>query len=223
MLTVAGNVLDGSFEAFTPRVSLDFDLAAGRMLFASLAKGVKSGGSRTEEEQITGQYWGYDGAEKLGTPPRLYNQILRQIAASRGNDVGQNARLFALANAAMADAGIQCWHAKYLYDRWRPVVGVREANVGTGPSGLGDGNPLTDGDSYWEPLGAPRRDCIEIEQTQLYIHYICNVPYFRMMDSVPGTTMDPPAEEVTRLFNTLLPMKWALRVVGLKLSSWVIL
>ncbi len=44
VLTVAGNVLDGSFEAFTPRISLDFDLPAGKMIFASVAKGVKSGG-----------------------------------------------------------------------------------------------------------------------------------------------------------------------------------
>jgi len=44
VLTISGNVLDGKFEAFTPRVSFDFDLTADNMLFASAAKGVKSGG-----------------------------------------------------------------------------------------------------------------------------------------------------------------------------------
>lgn len=120
------------------------------------AKGALTGGDRSPEEQTIGIYWGYDGADRLGTPPRLYNQILRQIAADRANTPAQNARLFGLANAAMADAGIQCWYAKYLYDLWRPVVGIREADVGTGPTGLGDGNPHTAGDVHWLPLGAPQ-------------------------------------------------------------------
>jgi hypothetical protein len=72
-----------------------------------------------------------------------------------GNDVVANARLFALVNLAMADAGIACWESKYFYDFWRPVLGVRESDPGTGPSGLGDGNPLTIGDPAWTPLGAP--------------------------------------------------------------------
>ncbi len=118
-------------------------------------KGGATRGARTEDEEIIGLYWGYDGPDELGTPPRLYNQVLRTIAIARGNSVGENARLFGLANAAMADAGIQCWHAKYLYDLWRPVVGIREANPGTGPTGSGDGNPLTTGDAFWAPLGAP--------------------------------------------------------------------
>lgn len=34
-------------------------------------------------------------------------------------------------------------------------IQIREADVGTGPSGLGDGNPWTTGDVNWRPLGAP--------------------------------------------------------------------
>ena len=74
---------------------------------------------------------------------------------SQGNDAFANARLFLLVNLALADAGIACWEAKYHYDFWRPVVAIREAEPGTGPSGLGDGNPLTAGDPSWTPLGAP--------------------------------------------------------------------
>lgn len=44
VLTITGNVLDGKFEAFTPRVSFDFDLTPDNMLFVSAAKGVKAGG-----------------------------------------------------------------------------------------------------------------------------------------------------------------------------------
>jgi membrane-associated phospholipid phosphatase len=119
-------------------------------------KGSLTGGTRTPEETTVGLFWAYDGAQKLGTPPRLYNQIVRTIAIQKYNTLAQNVRLFALVNMAMADAGIQCWLSKYRYEIWRPVVGVREADPGWGPTSLGDGNPSTEGDPYWLPLGAPR-------------------------------------------------------------------
>jgi vanadium chloroperoxidase len=64
---------------------------------------------RTANQTLIGIYWGYDGAAELGTPPRLYNQIVRTVAIAQGNSVDQNARLFALVNAAMGDAGILAW------------------------------------------------------------------------------------------------------------------
>lgn len=118
-------------------------------------KGALTGSSRTPEETTIGLYWAYDGAKGLGTPPRLYNQVVREIAKNQGNDLAANARLFALVNMAMADAGIQCWDSKYHYDLWRPVIGIREADPSWG-SGDGDGNPQTEGDPYWLPLGAPK-------------------------------------------------------------------
>jgi hypothetical protein len=51
---------------------------------------------RTTEETLIGLYWGYDGAIGLGTPPRLYNQIIREVAMKQGNTLAKNARLFAL-------------------------------------------------------------------------------------------------------------------------------
>ena len=65
------------------------------------------------------------------------------------------ARLLALVNVAMADAGVAIWESKYHYDLWRPITGIREADEGTGPTGLGDGNPDTVGDPDFLPLGAP--------------------------------------------------------------------
>ncbi len=117
--------------------------------------GVITSTERTAEQTITGIYWGYDGPPKLGPPPRLYNQVVRTIAQQKQNDVYTNARLFALVNVAMADAGIACWETKYYYNFWRPILGIREADEGTGPSGLGDGNSATTGDVDWTPLGAP--------------------------------------------------------------------
>lgn len=102
---------------------------------------------RTAEQTQIGTYWGYDGSPGLGTPPRLYNQIAQVIANQKGNTEIQNARLFALVNLAMADAGIQCWESKYVYGFWRPVTAIR--------GGTNDGNIDTLGDVNWTPLGAP--------------------------------------------------------------------
>ena len=110
---------------------------------------------RTEQQRLIGIYWAYDGTPSLCAPPRLYNQIAVQIARERGTKVREIARLLALVNVAMADAGIAIWESKYYYDFWRPVTGIREADPETGPTGAGDGNPATVGDPEFVPLGAP--------------------------------------------------------------------
>jgi hypothetical protein len=102
---------------------------------------------RTAKETQIGIFWAYDGRPGLGTPNRLYNEIVRTIAIQRHNTEAQNARLFALVNVAMADAGLAAWSTKYNEAMWRPILGIRE--------GDDDGNSLTDGDPNWTPLGAP--------------------------------------------------------------------
>lgn len=111
---------------------------------------------RTEEQTFIGSFWAYDGTPSLCAPPRLYNQIVEAIADKMGTtDPVDRARLIAVANVAMADAGIAIWESKYYYDFWRPVTGIRESDPGTGPTGSGDGNPNTVGDGGWSPIGAP--------------------------------------------------------------------
>jgi hypothetical protein len=110
---------------------------------------------RTPEQTEIGIFWAYDGVPSLCAPPRLYNQIATQIAFQMGSTEIETARLLALINTAMADAGITAWDSKYAYKYWRPVGGIREADPGTGPSGTGDGNPATAGDATYSPLGAP--------------------------------------------------------------------
>lgn len=100
-------------------------------------------GQRTQDETYIGLFWAYDGSNKIGTPPRLYNQIGRAIAESQSFSQAENARFFALINLAMMDAGIQCWDTKYSYNLWRPILGIRND---LGP----------DRDPIWQPLGAPR-------------------------------------------------------------------
>jgi hypothetical protein len=117
--------------------------------------GITTPTERTEAQELIGTYWAYDGTPSLCAPPRLYNQIAVQIATERGLDVVELARLMALVNVALADAGVAVWDSKYYYNYWRPVTAIREADVGTGPTGLGDGNPATVGDPTWTPIGAP--------------------------------------------------------------------
>lgn len=82
---------------------------------------------RTDDQTHIGIAWGYDGVPKLGVPPRLYNQVVRVIAAKQSNTLEQNARLFALVNLALGDAGFAAWEAKYLYQFWRPIVAIRRS------------------------------------------------------------------------------------------------
>lgn len=109
--------------------------------------GVDTPTERTQEQTEIGLFWGYDGSIGLGVPPRLYNQAARVIAMKQHNSVTENARLFALLNIAMADAGIASWYTKYEFNYWRPVIAIR--------CGDEDGNELTVGDPNWTPLGAP--------------------------------------------------------------------
>jgi membrane-associated phospholipid phosphatase len=110
---------------------------------------------RTPDQTLAALYWAYDGTAGLGTPPRLYNQIAVEIASKYRLHPVELARLLALVNVAMADAGIASWESKYLYQFWRPVTAIREADEGSGPTGAGDGNPATIGDPTFMPLGAP--------------------------------------------------------------------
>lgn len=122
--------------------------------------GVNTPTIRNDDQTQIGIYWAYDGTPSLCAPPRLYNQIAAQIGKERGLNVVEMARLLALVNVGMADAGIAIWESKYYYNLWRPVTGIRESDVGTGPLGLGDSNPLTEGDAHFTPLGAPASNLV---------------------------------------------------------------
>jgi hypothetical protein len=73
-----------------------------------------------------------------------WNESLRQIADARIAEIGDSARLFALANVAAADAAITVWETKLHYNFWRPYHAIRD--------GDNDGNPKTAGDVTWLSL-----------------------------------------------------------------------
>ena len=118
---------------------------------------------RTADQTEIGIFFGYDGANNIGVPPRLYNQITTQIAVSEGLTNTQLIYLLALVNVGMADAGLTAWETKYYYKIWRPITAIREADS--------DGNPGTIADPNWTPLGAPASNSNNVNFTPNFPSY----------------------------------------------------
>ena len=99
---------------------------------------------RTADQTDIARFWA-DGPG-TATPPGHWNRIAATVSTQQGNTLSQDARLFALLNLALADAGIAAWDAKYGtdIDLWRPVTGIRMADL--------DGNIDTAAVPDWEPL-----------------------------------------------------------------------
>ncbi len=93
--------------------------------------------TRTAEQTEIGHFWADSG-------PVLWQNALRYISDTYLHDTGDRARMFALAEAAMADAQIACWESKYFYSFWRPITAIRLGDQ--------DGNPATVVDPDWQPL-----------------------------------------------------------------------
>ena len=148
-----------SAEQFRAPVPPALNSAAYAIAFDEVKRlggdGVTTPTQRTAEQTEIGTFWAYDGTPSLCAPPRLYNQITMQIAEQKHSNFVELARLLALVNVAMAEAGTAIWESKYFYQYWRPVTGIRESDPGTGPTTLGDGNAATIGDADFSPLGAP--------------------------------------------------------------------
>jgi hypothetical protein len=95
--------------------------------------------ARTAEQTDLASFW-------LTNPFHAWHATVRAIAEAHLDDVGDQARLFALVALANADALISCWDSKYHYSFWRPITAIQE--------GDNDGNPLTAGDPNWVPFTA---------------------------------------------------------------------
>ncbi|WP_019498655.1 vanadium-dependent haloperoxidase [Pseudanabaena sp. PCC 6802] len=106
------------------------------------AIGAKNSPLRTPEQTEIAQFW--SDAPGTYTPPGHWNQIAAEVAAQSNTSLVEEARLFALLNIALADAGIAAWDAKYAYEFWRPVNAIRQADL--------DNNPQTVADTTWDSL-----------------------------------------------------------------------
>jgi hypothetical protein len=100
--------------------------------------GAKNSTKRSAAQTETGRLWLYTG-------PATFFPLAVQLSAAKGLNVNENARLFTLLAMATADATIAIFDAKYYYEFWRPVTAIRNGDE--------DGNPATERDATWEPLG----------------------------------------------------------------------
>lgn len=105
--------------------------------------GEKNSTARTPEQTEIAKFWSF-GRPDTFTTPGQWNKIAETVALQQGNTLEENARLFALLNIGIADAGIAAYDAKYAFNRWRPITAIQEADI--------DGNPNTIADLDWEPL-----------------------------------------------------------------------
>jgi PAP2 superfamily len=110
--------------------------------------------ARTENQTFIAKFWAYDGTPALCAPPRDYNMIVRTIALQQKMlTVPEIARLLALVNVAMADAGIASWETKFFYQFWRPETAIRlQSDPNFYPLGAQDTN--TRGPNFTPPFPA---------------------------------------------------------------------
>ena len=99
--------------------------------------GALSGSARTADQTDLALFWN-------ANYQAVWNRVLRDLAAAHVDDIADSARLFALANAALADSAITAWDSKLHFNFWRPLTAIQE--------GENDGNPRTDGDTSWQPF-----------------------------------------------------------------------
>jgi len=97
--------------------------------------------NRSTHMEETGLFWAYDHPA-LGPPPVLFIRNIKEIAEQIGSGEADNARLFAQASVAQADAAIAAWDAKFRNHFWRPIGAIQGDRL-DGTKGHDDGNPNT--------------------------------------------------------------------------------
>jgi len=131
--------LMGSPDAFRPPPppnigSIEYAAAYNEVM----AIGSATSGVRTADQAAAANFW----VAAAGAAP-WYQAGLSAVEGD-GLSTLENARIFALVATAVADSAIGIWDAKYEYDYWRPVTGIRNGDL--------DGNAGTIGDVAWNPL-----------------------------------------------------------------------
>jgi hypothetical protein len=92
---------------------------------------------RTGEQTETARFW--------INPLTGYQPFLRQLVIAKQMDTADSARFMTLAIVGLNDAIIAVLDAKYHYNFWRPITAIRNGDI--------DGNPATDRDATWQPIG----------------------------------------------------------------------
>jgi len=96
--------------------------------------GRKDSTIRSAEQTDIAYFW-----QAANTHPAIVN-----LAVTRGLNVRDAARYFAMVYTSASDSNIAGFEAKYFYRSWRPRTAIPRADT--------DGNPDTDPDPTWTPL-----------------------------------------------------------------------
>jgi len=147
---------------------------------------------RTPAQTAIAQFWNANVISQ-------YNQVFRDVAATRNLDLVDAVRLFAMGNVVSSDAGIACWDSKYHYLQWRPVTAIRNAGL--------DGNAATTADPNWSPLlTTPNHPeypsahgCVSAAVTDVLVNALKTTS---INVDVPGATGGGTTLTTTRHFDT---------------------
>jgi len=101
--------------------------------------GSTSSATRTTDQTLAARFWA-----SASSPNQFWNVVAVTLSAERNLTLSENARLLAMMNVAIADAGISVWTAKYQYNFWRPITAINLADT--------DGNPSTVAEPGWTPF-----------------------------------------------------------------------
>jgi PAP2 superfamily len=99
--------------------------------------GRQSDAKRSTQQTETARFW-------LMVGPPAYHPFVRQLVTAKQMNVGDSARLMALAAIGLNDALIAVFDAKYHYNFWRPITAIRNGDI--------DGNELTEREATWQPI-----------------------------------------------------------------------
>ena len=100
-------------------------------------KGRATGSTRTEAQTLQA-YWSFPH------PVPLIYGAFRQVSASKGLTISEEARFYAMTSMSGADSLINCWAEKAHWGFWRPITAIRLADT--------DGNDATAPDTEWTGL-----------------------------------------------------------------------
>jgi hypothetical protein len=98
--------------------------------------------SRTAEQTLLAQV--IHGVNTSTASFAVWNNVAADLVRRRGLSLIDAARLFALLNASIADGLQTSFTSKFVYNLWRPVTAIRQADV--------DMNDATTADPNWLPL-----------------------------------------------------------------------
>jgi hypothetical protein len=104
--------------------------------------GAVDSAARTAEQTLLAQV--IHGVNTSPPAHAVWNIVAGDLVTKRGLSLIDAARLFALFNASIADGLQTSWTSKFVYNLWRPVTAIRQADT--------DLNDATTADPNWLPL-----------------------------------------------------------------------